>query len=39
MPVIEEKVFNIQPLEIEPQIELVEKEVKIIKMEIHVRTT
>jgi hypothetical protein len=34
IPVIEKEVFKIQPLEIESQIELVEEEVKIAKMEI-----
>jgi hypothetical protein len=35
---IEEEVSKIQPLEIKPRIELVEEEVRITKMEIHVRT-
>jgi len=39
IPTIEEEVFKIQPLEIEPQIELLEKEVRIIKTKIHVKTT
>ncbi len=39
IPAIEEEVFKIQPLEIEPQIELVEEEVRIIKTKIQVKTT
>jgi hypothetical protein len=37
IPTIEQEVSKIQPLELEPQIELME-EVKITKMGIHVRT-
>ncbi len=39
IPAIEEEVFKIQPFEIEPQIELVEEEVRIIKTKIQVKTT
>jgi len=39
IPTIEREVFKIQPLEIEPQIELVEEEVRIIKTKIQVKTT
>jgi len=37
IPTTEEKVFKIQFLEIKPQIELVEEEVKTIDTDIHVR--
>jgi hypothetical protein len=39
IPTPKEEAFKIQLLEIEPHTKLVEEEVKIVDMEIHVKTT
>ncbi len=39
IPTIKEEISKIYPLGIKPQTKLVEEEVKIAKMEIHVKTT